>query len=146
MNVVRPLVILSLTVMPGLQAQQHQHPATVAPPATLTSGLGRLHHAIATQNADAQRFLIRLTCLRLQPRRGHPLVSSRRSSTFVFDAAPASGWLDPTSASTSVPSVKAAERAQRRRRPGRRAGHRAMYVEALPNGIRRSKADLKALA
>ncbi len=35
MNVVRPLVMLALTVMPGLQAQQHQHPATVAPPATL---------------------------------------------------------------------------------------------------------------
>src|SRR5580765_662560 len=56
MNVVRPLVMLALTVMPGLQAQQHQHPATVAPPATLMAGLGRLHHAIATKNADAQRF------------------------------------------------------------------------------------------
>jgi hypothetical protein len=56
MNVVRPLVMLFLTVMPGLQAQQHQHPATAAPPATLTAGLGRLHHAIATKNPDAQRF------------------------------------------------------------------------------------------
>jgi len=56
MNVVRPLVMLFLTVMPGLQARQHQHPAIAAPPATLTAGLGRLHHAIATKNADAQRF------------------------------------------------------------------------------------------
>ena len=52
--------------------------------------MGRLHHAIATKNADAQRFFDQgLTLrLRLQPRRSHPFVSSRRGARpVVADAA-----------------------------------------------------------
>lgn len=38
-------------------AQQHDaHAPAAAPPATLMDGLGRLHHPIATRNAEAQRF------------------------------------------------------------------------------------------
>ena len=37
--------------------QQHDtHPPAAGKPATLMTGLGRLHHPIATQNVDAQRF------------------------------------------------------------------------------------------
>ena len=54
---IRPLfAMLFVAAIPAAQAQQHEHAATAAPRATLTTGLGRLHHAIATKNADAQRF------------------------------------------------------------------------------------------
>lgn len=57
MSTLRPtLVLLFLTVVPALQAQQHEHASTTASPATLATGLGALHHAIATKSADAQRF------------------------------------------------------------------------------------------
>ncbi|HEV2985702.1 MAG TPA: hypothetical protein VGX46_15010 [Vicinamibacterales bacterium] len=57
MSTLRPtLAILFLTVVPALQAQQHEHASTTASPATLATGLGALHHAIATKSADAQRF------------------------------------------------------------------------------------------
>ena len=59
MSTLRPtLAILFLTVVPALQAQPqpHEHASTTASPATLATGLGALHHAIATKNADAQRF------------------------------------------------------------------------------------------
>jgi tetratricopeptide (TPR) repeat protein len=57
MSTLRPtLAILFLTVVPTLQAQQHEHASTTASPATLATGLGALHHAIATKSADAQRF------------------------------------------------------------------------------------------
>jgi tetratricopeptide (TPR) repeat protein len=49
------LAILLLTTSAS-EAQQHEHAAATAPPATLVAGMGRLHHAIATKNADAQRF------------------------------------------------------------------------------------------
>ena len=47
-------ILLLATAAP--QAQQHEHAAITAPPATLVAGMGRLHHAIATTNAEAQRF------------------------------------------------------------------------------------------
>jgi tetratricopeptide (TPR) repeat protein len=57
MSTLRPtLVLLFLTVVPALQAQQHEHASATASPATLATGLGALHHAIATKSADAQRF------------------------------------------------------------------------------------------
>ena len=38
-------------------AQQHDaHPQDAGKPATLLTGLGRLHHPIATPNPEAQRF------------------------------------------------------------------------------------------
>ena len=49
------LAILLLATV-ATEAQQHQHAPATAPPATLVAGMGRLHHAIATKNADAQRF------------------------------------------------------------------------------------------
>ena len=48
--------MLFLIATPAAEAQQHEHSKTTAPPATLVDGMGRLHHAIATKSADAQRF------------------------------------------------------------------------------------------
>jgi tetratricopeptide (TPR) repeat protein len=54
---IRPLLaMLFVAATPAAQTQQHEHAATAARSATLSTGLGRLHHAIATKNADAQRF------------------------------------------------------------------------------------------
>ena len=46
--------LLALSIAAG--AQHDPHAAAAAPPAALMAGLGRLHHPIATRNADAQRF------------------------------------------------------------------------------------------
>jgi tetratricopeptide (TPR) repeat protein len=51
----RTLAILLLTTA-ATDAQQHQHTAATSSPATLVAGMGRLRHAIATKNPDAQRF------------------------------------------------------------------------------------------
>ena len=52
------LAILLLATA-ATETQQHQHPAATAPPATLVAGMGRLHHPIATKNAEAQGSSIR---------------------------------------------------------------------------------------
>jgi tetratricopeptide (TPR) repeat protein len=53
-------ILLLFALAAGMQqhdARQHDAQAAAAPkPATLTKGLGRLHHPIATKSAEAQRF------------------------------------------------------------------------------------------
>ena len=56
MNTSSGTLAILLLATAAAEAQQHQHPAATAPPATLVAGMGSLHHAIATKNADAQRF------------------------------------------------------------------------------------------
>ena len=56
MNTSSGTLAILLLAAGAAEAQQHQHPAATAPPATLVAGMGRVHHAIATKNADAQRF------------------------------------------------------------------------------------------
>jgi len=56
MNTSSGTLAILLLATAAAEAQQHQHPAATAPPATLVAGMGRVHHAIATKNADAQRF------------------------------------------------------------------------------------------
>jgi len=56
MNTSTGTLTILLLATAATEAQQHQHAAATAPPATLVAGMGRLHHAIATTNADAQRF------------------------------------------------------------------------------------------
>ena len=56
MNTSTGTLAILLLATAATEAQQHQHAAATAPPATLVAGMGRLHHAIATKNADAQRF------------------------------------------------------------------------------------------
>ena len=56
MNTSTGTLAILLLAKAATEAQQHQHAAATAPPATLVAGMGRLHHAIATKNADAQRF------------------------------------------------------------------------------------------
>jgi hypothetical protein len=46
------LATLLLTAIPALAAQQHEHAAATTAKATLTNGLGTLHHAIATKRFD----------------------------------------------------------------------------------------------
>jgi len=56
MNTWTGTLAVLLLATAATEAQQHQHAAATAPPATLVAGMGRLHHAIATKNPDAQRF------------------------------------------------------------------------------------------
>ncbi len=50
-------VVLILLSLFAADAQQHDaHPPAADKPATLMTGLGRLHHPIATPSAEAQRF------------------------------------------------------------------------------------------
>src|SRR5262245_51592244 len=56
MNTLTGTLAILLLATAAAEAQQHQHAAATTPPATLVDGMGRLHHAIATTNADAQRF------------------------------------------------------------------------------------------
>jgi tetratricopeptide (TPR) repeat protein len=56
MNTSTGTLAILLLATAATEAQQHQHAAATAPPATLVAGMGRLHHAIATKNADAQRL------------------------------------------------------------------------------------------
>ncbi len=48
-------LLLALTLSPPLPHQQHPMPAAEQP-ATLMTGLGSLHHPIATKSAEAQKF------------------------------------------------------------------------------------------
>ena len=59
MNTPTGTLAILLLATAATEAQQHQHAPATAPPATLVAGMGRLHHAIATKNADAQRFFDR---------------------------------------------------------------------------------------
>jgi tetratricopeptide (TPR) repeat protein len=154
MNVVKPLVILSLTVMPGLQAQQHQHPATDAPPATLTAGLGRLHHPIATKNADAQRFFDQGLTYVYGFNHDEAIRSFRRAAE-LDPSSPMPHWgialaLGPNINSDVDPEREKAayDEAQQAKAlaSGAPANERA-YVEALVTRYSNDpKADLKALA
>src|SRR4030095_13382357 len=51
---VTPLLLLCALATAG--AQQHSHSVSEPKQATLVPGMGRLHHAIATKSADAQKF------------------------------------------------------------------------------------------
>jgi len=154
MNVVRPLVMLFLTVMPGLQSQQHQHPAIAAPPATLTAGLGRLHHAIATKNADAQRFFDQGLTYVYGFNHDEAIRSFRRAAE-LDPASPMPHWgialaLGPNiNLDVDPEREKAAydEAQQAKALLGGAPANERAYVEAL--AVRYSddpKADLKALA
>jgi tetratricopeptide (TPR) repeat protein len=56
MNISTGTLAILLLATAATAAQQHQHTADTAPPATLVAGMGRLHHAIATKSPEAQRF------------------------------------------------------------------------------------------
>jgi tetratricopeptide (TPR) repeat protein len=56
MNTSTGMLAILLLATAATEAQQHEHASATAPPATLVAGMGRLHHAIATTNAAAQRF------------------------------------------------------------------------------------------
>src|SRR5437667_6214780 len=50
-------IVLVLPIALALSAQQHDaHAPAAQKPATLTPGMGALHHAIATKSAEARKF------------------------------------------------------------------------------------------
>src|SRR5262247_353363 len=49
-------LVLLLYALAVAGAQQHGHGVSEPTPATLLPGMGRLHHAIATKNPEAQKF------------------------------------------------------------------------------------------
>ena len=51
----RPIILL-LSLLLADPQQHDAHTPAASKPATLLAGLGRLHHAIATKSADAQKF------------------------------------------------------------------------------------------
>jgi tetratricopeptide (TPR) repeat protein len=56
---IRPVLLslaFALSAAPLAAFAQHRQPSSDAAPATLLSGMGSLHHSIATSNPEAQRF------------------------------------------------------------------------------------------
>jgi tetratricopeptide (TPR) repeat protein len=148
------LAVLFLTAVAVMQAQQHEHAATAAPPSTLTTGLGRLHHAIATKNSDAQRFFDQGLTYVYGFNHDEAIRSFRRAAE-LDPASPMPHWgialaLGPNINSDVDPGREKAayDEAQRAKElaAGAPANERA-YVSALVTRYSSDpKADLKALA
>ena len=51
-----PVLLLALALVCGAAFAQHAHHTEKKQEATLAPGMGSLHHAVTTENADAQRF------------------------------------------------------------------------------------------
>jgi len=147
------LAILLLATA-ATEAQQHQHAAATAPPATLVAGMGRLHHAIATKNADAQRFFNQGLTYVYGFNHDEAIRSFRRAAE-LDPASPMPHWgialaLGPNiNLDVDPEREKAAytEAQQAKALLGGAPANERAYVEAL--AVRYSddpKADLKALA
>jgi len=148
------LVILFLSAVPALQAQQHEHAATSAQPATLTPGLGRLHHAIATKSPGAQRFFNQGLTYIYGFNHDEAIRSFRRAAE-LDPTSPMPHWgialaLGPNiNLDVDPEREKAAyDEAQRAKKLASRApAHERGYVDALITRYSNDpKADLKALA
>ena len=154
MNTTTRALVLFLMAMPAAQAQQHEHATTTAPPATLVAGMGRLHHAIATKSAEAQRFFDQGLTYVYGFNHDEAIRSFRRAAE-LDPSSPMPHWgialaLGPNINSDVDPEREKAayDEAQKAKRlmSGAPANERA-YVEALVTRYSNDpKADLKALA
>ena len=147
------ITILFLLSLFG-RAQQHDaHPPDAGKPATLMTGLGRLHHPIATRSAEAQRFFDQGLTLVYGFNHDEAVRSFRRAAELDPPRrcrTGASRWRwGPTSTSTSIP-IASRRHTTRRSARGPRASAPAnerAYVDALVKRYSNDpKADLKALA
>ncbi len=148
------LMLLLVLLWPGANQQHETHAPADAKPATLMPGMGRLHHHIATKNAEAQRFFDQGLTLVYGFNHDEAIRSFRRA-----------GELDPTSpmphwgiALALGPNInldvdpereKAAyDEAQRAKAlAGSASASERAYVDALTKRYSDDpKADLKALA
>jgi len=135
-------------------AQQHGHSVSEPRPATLLPGMGRLHHAIATKNADAQKFFDQGLTLVYGFNHDEAIRSFRRSAE-LDPASPMPHWgialaLGPNINLDVDPEreLAAYEEAQRAKALAANApANERAYVDALLKRYSNDpKADLKALA
>ena len=156
MNIVgATLTLLFLSAISTVAAQaQHEHAAATMAPATLTSGLGTLHHTIATKNPDAQRFFDQGLTYVYAFNHDEAIRSFRRAAE-LDPASPMPHWgialaLGPNINSDVDPEREKAayDEAQRAKELSTDApANERAYVNALLTRYSNDpKADLKALA
>ena len=149
------ITILALLSLLLVGAQQHDaHAPAGEKPATLTKGLGRLHHPIATRSAEAQRFFDQGLTLVYGFNHDEAVRAFRRAAD-LDPASPMPHWgialaLGPNINLDVDPAREKAayDEAQRARSLAASApAHERAYVEALVTRYSNDpKADLKALA
>jgi len=148
------LLIFLLSLLAADPQQHDAHAPGAAKPATLLPGMGRLHHAIATTNADAQKFFDQGLTLVYGFNHDEAIRSFRRAAE-LDPASPMPHWgialaLGPNINLDVDPEreLAAYEEAQRAKALAARApANERAYVDALLKRYSNNpQADLKALA
>jgi tetratricopeptide (TPR) repeat protein len=149
------ITIFFLLSLLAADAQQHDaHTPAAEKPATLVTGLGRLHHSIATRSAEAQRFFDQGLTLVYGFNHDEAIRSFRRAAE-LDPASPMPHWGIALALGPNINLDVDPEREQAAYGEARRAlalassapANERAYVDALVTRYSNDpKADLKALA
>jgi tetratricopeptide (TPR) repeat protein len=149
------VVLLLVCSFSTTGAQQHSHSGNEPKPATLLAGMGRLHHAVATKNPEAQKFFDQGLTFIYAFNHDEAIRSFRRAAD-LDPSSPMPYWgialaLGPNINDLDVDpdrELVAYEAAQKAKALAARApANERAYVEALVRRYsNKPNADLKALA